>query len=50
MELDNVSVIPYVIEVPNFKAFTEPYLWSGAHRLIGYTKAQQHRFYMHDTS
>jgi hypothetical protein len=50
MELDNVSVIPYVIEVPDFKAFIEPYLWSGAHRLIGHMKAQQYQFYMRDTS
>ena len=33
-------------KVPDFKEFTEPYIRSGAHRLIGYTKVQQFRFYM----
>ena len=35
-------------EVPDFKTFIEPYIRSGAHRLIGHTKAQQFRFYVHD--
>jgi hypothetical protein len=49
MDLENVPVIPHMIEeVPDFKAFIEPYIRSGAHRLIGHTKAQQFRFYMRD--
>ena len=32
MDLDNVSVILHMIEdVPGFKTFIEPYLWSGAY-------------------
>jgi hypothetical protein len=49
MSLDNILVIPYMLEkVPNFKAFIELYLWSGAHRLFGHTKAQQFWLYMHE--
>jgi hypothetical protein len=49
MDLENVPVIPHMIEeVSDFKAFIEPYIRSGAHRLIGHTKAQQFRFYMRD--
>ena len=33
-------------KVPNFKAFIESYVQSGAHWLINRTKAQQFRFYM----
>jgi hypothetical protein len=41
MDLENVLVNPHMIEeVPEFKAFIEPYIRSGAHRLIGHTKAQ----------
>ena len=48
MDLENVSVIPHMIEeVPDFKAFIEPYIRSGAHRLIRHAKAQ-FRFYMRD--
>jgi hypothetical protein len=47
MDLENVLVIPHMIEeVPGFKAFIEPYIRSGAHRLIGHTQAQKIRFYM----
>ena len=47
MDLDNFPVISHIIkEVSDFKAFIEPYLWSGAQ--IGHTKAQQFWFYMHD--
>ena len=35
-------------EVPDFKAFIKPYIRSGTNRLIGYTKAQQFRFYKRD--
>ena len=49
MNLEKVSVIPHIIEeVADFKAFIEPYIQIGAHRLIRHTKAQQFRFYMHD--
>ena len=49
MDLENIPVIPHMIEeVPDFKAFIEPYIRSGAHRLIGHTKAQQFWFYMRD--
>ena len=49
MDLKNVPVIPHMIEeVPDFKAFIEPYIRSGAHRLMKHMKAQQFRFYMHD--
>ena len=48
MDLDNVPIIPHMIEeVPDFKAFIEPYIRS-AHQLIGLTKAHQFRFYVHD--
>ena len=40
---------PHMIEeVPDFKAFIGRYIRSGAHQLIGHTKAQQFRFYMRD--
>ena len=49
MDLENIPVIPHMIEeVPDFKAFIEPYIQSGAHRLIGHTKTQQFRFYIRD--
>jgi len=49
MNLENVPVIPHMIEeVSDFKAFIEPYIRSGADRLIGHTKAQQFHFYMRD--
>ena len=49
MDLDNVSVIPHMIEeVPDFKAFIEPSIRSETHWLIGHTRAQQFWFYMHD--
>ena len=49
MNLDNVPMIPNMIEeVPDFKAFIESYLRSGAHRLIWHMKAQQFWFYMSD--
>ena len=49
MNLDNVPVIPHMIEeVPNFKTFIEPYIQSGAHRLIKHMKAQQFRCHVHD--
>ena len=47
MDLENIPVIPHMIEeVPDFKAFIELYIQSGAHRLIRHTKAQQFWFYM----
>ena len=45
-DLDNVPIVPHMIEeVLDLKAFIEMYLRSGAHGLIGHTKAQ---FYMRD--
>ena len=42
-------VIPHMIEeVSYFKGFIEPYVRSGAHRLIKHMKAQRFRLYMHD--
>ena len=49
MDLDNVLVIPDMIEeVPDFRHLIKSYIRSGAHWLIGHTKAQQFRFYMRD--
>jgi hypothetical protein len=49
MDLENILIIPHMIEeVSNFKAFIEPYIRSGVHRLIKHTKAQQFQFYMRD--
>ena len=47
IDLENVPIIPHMFEeVPDFKAFIELYIWSGAHRLIRHTKVQQFSFYM----
>src|ERR1700737_4804700 len=49
MDLDHMPVIPHMIEeVPDFKAFIKPYMLKGGDRLVGYTKAQQFRFYIRD--
>ena len=37
-----------MIEVPYFKAFIEPYFWSGVHHLIRHKRVQQFWFYMYD--
>ena len=37
-----------MIEVPYFKAFIEPYFWSGVHHLIRHKRVQQFWFYMCD--
>ena len=48
MDLENNPVIPHMIEeVLDFKAFIDLYIQSRAHQLIGHTKAQQFRFYIH---
>ena len=47
MNLKNIPVISHMIEeVSDFKAFIEPYIRSGADRLIGHMKAQQLWFYI----
>ena len=49
MDLGNIPAIPHMIKnVPNFNTIIEPYIQSGAHELIGHTKAQQFWFYMRE--
>jgi hypothetical protein len=51
MDLDNILIIPHMMkEVLNLKAFIKLYLCSGAHRLLGHTKAQQFWFNIRDDS
>ena len=49
MDLDNVSLIPHMIEeIPNFKIFLKPYMSKRVDCLVIHTKAQQFCFYMRD--
>ena len=48
MDLDNVLVIPHLIEVSDFITFIKPFILKGGDRLVGHTKAQQLWFYMRD--
>ena len=49
MDLDNVPVIPYMIEeVPNFKAYIKPYMLKGVDCLVRHTKTQHFSFFVMD--